>query len=54
MFKEAATDREHTDVEECALTVCAYILKCSNLVGWFVTKTAKTRAKDKPWMTKEV
>ena len=49
---EAATDSEHTDVEEYASTVCAYILKCAEDVA--VTKTVITRANDKPWMTKEV
>ena len=52
MFKEAATDGQHTDVEEYAGTVSAYISKCMEDVS--VVKNITTRANEKPWMTSEV
>lgn len=45
MFKQAATNNKHTDVDEYASTVCAFILKCAEDVS--ATKTVITRANDK-------
>ncbi len=52
MFKEAATNNNHTDLQEYTETVTAYIKKCMDDVT--VTKTITTRANQKPWMTAEV
>nr|XP_043882686.1 uncharacterized protein LOC122769872 [Solea senegalensis] len=52
MFREAATDSQHTDVEEYAASVTGYIQWCMEEVT--VEKTIVTRANQKPWMTKEV
>lgn len=52
MFKAAATVNHHTQVEEYAETVSAYIQKCMEDVS--VIKTISTRANEKPWMTSEV
>ena len=52
IFKEAATEGNHTDVEEYAGTVSAYIHKCMEDVS--VVKSITTRANEKPWMTSKV
>ncbi|XP_070814255.1 uncharacterized protein [Chaetodon trifascialis] len=51
MFREAATDNQHTNVGEYAASVSGYIQWC--MEGVTVTKTIITRANQKPWMTKE-
>ncbi len=52
MFKEAATNKKHTDLQEYNETVTAYIKKCIDDVT--VTETITTHANQKPWMTAEV
>ncbi len=52
MFKEAATYKKHTDLQEYTETVTAYIKNCIDDVT--VTKTITTHANQQPWMTAEV
>ena len=53
MFKAAATDNDHhINIDEYAMSVSAYINKCTEDVS--VSKTIITRANQKPWMTGEV
>lgn len=52
MFREAATENQHTNVAEYAKSVSAYIQKCMEDVSG--TKTVTTWANQKPWMTNEL
>ena len=52
MFKEAVTTNQHTDMEEYAASVSAYIQKCWEDVC--VIRNITTRANQIPWMTSEV
>uniref|UniRef100_A0A4W6DNS9 Reverse transcriptase domain-containing protein n=1 Tax=Lates calcarifer TaxID=8187 RepID=A0A4W6DNS9_LATCA len=52
MFKTAATYNDHTNIDEYATSVSAYISKCTEDVS--VRKTIIIRANQKPWMTAEV
>ena len=52
MFKQAATDNHHTNINEYTETVTAYISKCIDDVT--ETKTITVRANQKPWLTREV
>lgn len=47
-----ATYNDHTNIDEYAMSVSAYINKCTEDVS--VTKNIITRANQKPWMTVEV
>ena len=51
MFKAAATYNDHTNIDEYAMSVTAYINKCMEDVS--VTKNNITRANQKPWMPDE-
>lgn len=52
MCKKAATDSQHTNLEEYAASVSAYMEKCIEDIC--VTKTITIRANQKPWMSPEV
>uniref|UniRef100_A0A3B5PZ90 Reverse transcriptase domain-containing protein n=1 Tax=Xiphophorus maculatus TaxID=8083 RepID=A0A3B5PZ90_XIPMA len=52
MFKAAATYNDQINIDEYAMTVSAYINKCTEDVS--ITKNIITRTNQKPWMTKEV
>lgn len=52
MFKTAATYNGYTSIDEYAISVSAYISKCTEDVS--VMKTIITRANQKPWLTAEV
>ncbi|KAL0151459.1 hypothetical protein M9458_053245, partial [Cirrhinus mrigala] len=49
MFRQAATYNNHTDLQEQAETVTAYIKMCIDEVT--ITKTITMPANQKPWMT---
>lgn len=52
MFKEAATYKDITDIEEYTDTVTSYITKCIDDVTH--RKSIATRANQKPWLTGDV
>ncbi|KAK3537916.1 hypothetical protein QTP70_024569, partial [Hemibagrus guttatus] len=49
MFKEAETNGDTTDLEECTSSVTSHISKCINDVTIF--KSITTHSSQKPWMT---
>lgn len=51
MFKVAATYNNHTNIDEYAMSVSAYINKCTEDIN--VTKNI-TQANQESWMTVEV
>ncbi|KAK3529355.1 hypothetical protein QTP70_029327 [Hemibagrus guttatus] len=52
MFREAATNGDTTDLEECTSSVTSYINKCIDDVT--ISKSITTRSNQKPWMTAKV
>lgn len=52
MFKAAATYSDHTNIDEYAMSVSAYISKCMDDVS--AIKNIITQANQKPWMTDEI
>lgn len=52
LFKAAASYSDHTNIDEYAMSVSAYISKCMD--GISAIKNIITRANQKPWMTDEV
>lgn len=52
LFKAAATYSDHTNIDEHAMSVSAYINKCMDDVS--AIKNIITRANQKHWMTDEV
>lgn len=49
IFREAATLSDHTDLQECTMTVLDYISKCVD--DTTTTKTITVPSNWKPWMT---
>ena len=52
MFKAAAIYNNHINIDEYAMSVSAYINKCTEDVS--ASKSIITQANQKPWMTDEV